>query len=140
MSSSPQSAGGDLDLWLRHPCPQPSPSPHPNAIPVVPPTGSSRITRRLLSRQLANFPSFPLANGVCQLCTNSLVPFCHNQLFVCCFRLGIYMQLGTVSCFSQCYCMLKKKKLKVFLINHHPSTRKPDSIATLPRFIPQMYP
>ena len=57
---------------------------------------------------------FPLAHSIWQLSADSPVPLCHNQLFVCGFRLGVYMQLGTVSCFPKHYCMLRKKNLSLF--------------------------
>lgn len=69
-------------------------------------------------RQLAgNAPIsllFPFVNRIWQLSPDSPVPLGYNQLFVCCFCLGVYMQLGTVSCFPKRYCVLKKTNLNLF--------------------------
>lgn len=87
------------------------PKPHP----IVLPAGFQGGAKRLLPRQLGSSPVpllFPLANSIWRLLANSPVPLCHNQFFVCGFRLGIYMHLGTFSHFPKSYCVLKKKNLR----------------------------
>lgn len=119
----------------------PSPDPHPIQAPsllcCLPDSMKCKGAPFPAAGQ-SPFHSHLLMASVSSALTAAL--FCHNQLFVCCFRLGIYTQLGTVSPFPQHYCVLKKKNLSLF--NQPPSFTvvEANSRSTSTSSNPQMYP
>lgn len=87
-----------------------------STIRIVLPNRISKKHREASFLATGRFPfhSHLLMASVSSIALTAPAPFCHNQLFVCCFRSGVYRQLGTVSCFPQHYCVLKKKNLSLF--------------------------
>lgn len=115
---------------------QPWTSPDPSSISYPP--DFCELQGSFPPGKLPTSRFFPLVNCIWQLLSDSPVPLRHNQCFVCRFRLGIEMQLGTVSHFPKSYCVLKKKNLS---LNWPPSLRmEAQTISTLPHFTLQMFP
>lgn len=85
----------------------------PPALPLAPSKLHCYCASHRISVRCKEASSWPLAN----VTHSHLFPAsgsaltaprrCHNQLFVRCFRWGVYMQLGT------CYCVLTKKILSL---------------------------